>query len=125
MGPLVGYYSDRCTHSLGRRRPMLIGFTICTVLSFMLFSNADAIGSAAGSDALKHTLCIVGFAGMDFCLNGIQSPARALLVDVVPAWQTKDGNVLFGVMVGLGQSVGYLLGTLHLSCIVPLICMYD
>jgi len=110
IGPLMGQISDRCTHPLGRRRPILIGFAVCTVLSFLLFSNSHAVGTAVGSERLSQLLCVMGFAGMDVCLNGIQSPARALLVDVAPASQTKDGNVLFGVMVGVGMTSGYLLG---------------
>ena len=58
---------------------------------------------------------------MDFSLNGIQvylqqpvqsrgegvqAPLRALLLDVVPSTQQKQGQSMFGIFAGIGQTIG-------------------
>lgn len=35
ISPLAGYYSDRCTHWLGRRRPFMIGGTVLALLGLL------------------------------------------------------------------------------------------
>ena len=76
---------------------MMLAFALISVVSFLIFGNAGAIGEAFGSKALGIGLAIFGydasagcvltsccsFGAMDFSLNGIQvSSAASCTVEV-------------------------------------------
>jgi MFS/sugar transport protein len=65
--PIIGVLSDRCTSPLGRRRPFLIGGTVCTVISLWCFAYARAIGASIGVSPL--VIAISSFWLLDFAMN--------------------------------------------------------
>ncbi|CDF35954.1 unnamed protein product [Chondrus crispus] len=123
MQPLVGRLSDRCTSRLGRRRPFLILGSILTSLSLLMFSNAELLagvfvdGSKTKSVALS--IAIVAFFLMDFSIQIVQAPLRALVTDVVPKKQRALANSYIGVFSGVGLLVGGLLTSISLRRILP------
>eukprot|EP00656_Telonema_subtile_P016221 TRINITY_DN18556_c0_g1_i1.p1 TRINITY_DN18556_c0_g1~~TRINITY_DN18556_c0_g1_i1.p1 ORF type:complete len:365 (-),score=90.28 TRINITY_DN18556_c0_g1_i1:42-1136(-) len=115
VAPLVGAYSDRLQHPSGRRRPIMMLYTVLVVLSLLVFGNSHALGQAAGSSALGVMLAVLGFGAMDFSLNGVQTPLRALIVDLVPEQQQRSMQARVGVMCTLSQTIGFLFGSFHVS----------
>lgn len=121
--PLVGYASDACTSSLGRRRPFLIAGSIFTTLALLLFSNALDVAAwlAPPETATRLALSIAIFAFflLDFSIQAIQAPLRALVTDVVPRRQRAHANAYIGVFTGLGNLIGGVLTALDLSVLLP------
>lgn len=134
--PIVGVASDACTLSLGRRRPFLIVGAILTSVALIVFSNADALGPwLAGSDGIVGSatgdlvdpagermaiiLAVGGFFLLDFSIQAIQAPLRALVTDVASERQQPLGNSYIGLMTGMGNLVGSLLSSVRLVVIMP------
>lgn len=128
--PTVGVLSDRCTLSLGRRRPFLIAGTLITSVCMLLFAYASQIGHALGDTVAAGgethvvqtralTVAIASFWALDFAINAVQGPLRALLADVVPTTQHKLGNAYFALGTGLGNCTGSFLGSVKLSRFLP------
>mmetsp|Transcript_20443 Transcript_20443/g.50090 ORF Transcript_20443/g.50090 Transcript_20443/m.50090 type:complete len:510 (+) Transcript_20443:158-1687(+) len=117
--PLVGAASDSCRLGYGRRRPFLVVGTILTSLALILFGNAEGVGrffaGEEGGTALALAIAVVGFFLLDFSIQAIQGPLRALLTDVVPPSQQAQGNSYFALMVGLGNLLGSALGAVNLK----------
>ncbi|GAB0489154.1 hypothetical protein MMPV_000370 [Pyropia vietnamensis] len=145
--PLVGVASDACRSPLGRRRPFLIAGAILTSLSLTLFANADWLGArlagvsasaaaaaaaagdsvgvaaAAAAEAagrkLAVVLAVVAFFLLDFSIQAIQAPLRALVTDVASEGQQPLGNAYIGLMTGCGNLVGSFLSSRNLSKLFP------
>jgi solute carrier family 45 protein 1/2/4 len=121
--PIIGILSDSCQHPFGRRRPFLIVGTIFTSLALSLLGNADIIGFIFGdssdSQPVGLAIAISAFFLLDFSIQAIQAPLRALLTDIVPEEQQAQGNALFAMMTGIGNLVGTGMGSLQLSSIFP------
>uniref|UniRef100_A0A453D6J0 Major facilitator superfamily (MFS) profile domain-containing protein n=1 Tax=Aegilops tauschii subsp. strangulata TaxID=200361 RepID=A0A453D6J0_AEGTS len=91
--PIVGYYSDRCTARMGRRRPFILVGCIIICVSVLLIGFSADIGRALG-DTKEHcsvstgprwaaaAIYIVGFWFLDFANNTVQGPARAMMADL-------------------------------------------
>ncbi|GAM21133.1 hypothetical protein SAMD00019534_043080 [Acytostelium subglobosum LB1] len=121
--PIVGVISDRLVSKYGRRKPFIFFGSICIVLGLMLISNAPSIGAKMGDTPDKQTkaiiLAIIGFWILDLSNNAVQSPCRALLVDVAPPAQQGLGSSLFSIMLGIGNLLGYFMGSLSLVGLLP------
>ena len=122
--PLVGYASDSCTAALGRRRPFLIAGSLFTSVALLLFSNATGLAAwlvpedRAARVAL--VIAIFSFFLLDFSIQAIQAPLRALVTDVVPRRQRALANAYIGVFTGLGNLIGGLLTALELTALIPI-----
>ena len=114
--PIIGHISDGCTASLGRRRPFLLAGTFCTTVALLLFSNARLL--FPNSAALS--IAVVTFFFLDFSIQAIQAPLRALITDVVPRPQRSVANAYVGVFTGLGNLLGGLLTATELSVLFPM-----
>lgn len=115
--PIVGQLSDNCTSSLGRRRPFLIGGSIITSFALILFSYAPSIAPMLSISPLP--LAISSFFLLDFAIQAIQAPLRALITDVVPRPQRALANAYIGVFTGVGNLLGGALAALRLSSLLP------
>jgi solute carrier family 45 protein 1/2/4 len=116
ISPLVGTASD---HWKKRKPFMLIGL-FGIAFSFAVFANAIDIVLLFGgdiSDALL--LAIVMFWVGDFAINMIQTPLRALLVDIAPPSQQTLGNSLLSVMQGIGNLLVFSFGGFHVGSWFP------
>ncbi|KYQ91309.1 suc1-sucrose proton symporter [Tieghemostelium lacteum] len=121
--PIVGVLSDRSESKFGRRKPYIFFGTIFIVVGLLLISNAQSLGSLLGDskDTKKLSIffAIIGFWVLDLSNNAVQGPCRALLVDVASPSQQGLGSSLFSIMLGFGNLLGYLMGSLRLSLIFP------
>lgn len=123
MQPLVGRLSDRCCSKLGRRRPYLIAGSILTSVSLLMFSNAELIAGVFVDEPKKKScalaIAIVAFFLMDFSIQIVQAPLRALVTDVVPKKQRALANSYIGVFSGVGLLIGGLLTSINLQKVLP------
>jgi len=92
-------------------------------MALMLFGNSDligrALGDAPGEFRITLLLALCGFFLLDFSVQAVQGPLRALLTDVVPEEQMAEGNAYFARAVGLGNLIGSFMGAEALSKLFP------
>lgn len=117
--PIVGFLSDNCTHPLGRRRPFIIVGALLTSLSLLAFSNstqlATLIVSKENIATISLTLAVVSFFALDFSIQAIQAPLRALVNDIMPPAKLSSANSCISFYCGVGNLVGGLLTAVHWS----------
>ncbi|KAJ1835985.1 hypothetical protein LPJ63_000701 [Coemansia sp. RSA 2711] len=137
--PIVGRLSDKCTSSLGRRRPYIIGGAAFVITSVILIAYAkeaavamariaglsDDNSGVPGSDyqsfvtRVSIVIAVVGFYVLDFSINTSQACARALALDIPPLQQQDLANAYAGRMLNLGSVTGYLVGFMDLRALLP------
>ena len=124
MQPIVGVLSDRCTSSYGRRRPFILVGSILSMISLVIFSFSREIGEWLGDPISEPRigLCIAiaFFWILDFALNAAMAPLRALLADLAPPSQHKEGNAYLVILGSLGNLTAGLSGATPLSTYFPL-----
>ena len=91
-----------------------MGFTVLSAIAFVSFALSLHIKLVGGTNA-AILWGFFWFGVMDFTLNGIQAPLRALVIDIVPSAQQATANGYLGLWGGAGQTCGYLLGDI-LTC---------
>ncbi|KAF0921262.1 hypothetical protein E2562_003071 [Oryza meyeriana var. granulata] len=120
--PCVGLYSDKCTSSLGRRRPFILTGCIIICISVVVIGFSSDIGYALGDtteDCKVYTgpryhaaaAFILGFWLLDFSNNTVQGPARALMADLSGRHGPSAANAIFCSWMALGNILGYSSGS--------------
>ncbi|KAA8915389.1 hypothetical protein TRICI_002467 [Trichomonascus ciferrii] len=123
--PIVGVLSDESRARFGRRRPFIIGGGIATIASLLLLSwSKDIIALVFGGDTAEVKARTVPFAVffvylLDFSISAIQAAARAYIVDNVPTHQQQIANAWAARMTGIGNIIGYVLGSMNLPQAFP------
>lgn len=117
--PIVGFLSDRCTSSMGRRRPFLIAGALLTSAALLLFANAASVARAFGVQSASLPVAIFAFFLLDFSVQAVQGPLRALITEFVPRDQRHIGNSYIGVCTGLGNLLGSVFTAIGLSHYLP------
>ena len=125
LGGYLGSSSDRCTSSLGRRRPYIIGLTILLLVGMILYPNGDVLSDAF---QLKHndrkiylithiTICVIV---VDISSDLIHTLGRSYLFDSITIQQSSKGNAIFSFMMGAGSLVGSLLSAVNWKSVLHL-----
>ncbi|KAL8134099.1 sucrose transport protein-like [Apium graveolens] len=117
--PIVGYYSDRCQSSFGRRRPFIASGAGCVAISVILIGFAADIGYKAGDDMTKTlkpravTVFVIGFWILDVANNMLQGPCRALLADLCngDTRRMRSANAFYSFFMAVGNILGYAAGS--------------
>ncbi|CAN8075348.1 unnamed protein product [Agarophyton chilense] len=117
--PLIGALSDNCTHPLGRRRPFLIVGCLFTCLSLFAFSNAQQIAHMLQAEHSALSVAIAAFFTLDFSIQAIQAPLRALVIDVMPAAKLSAANSCIALHCGIGNLIGGCLVAVPWSTWLP------
>lgn len=117
--PLIGHFSDECHAKLGRRRPFIIVGLVGIILGFGLFYFLDiylAMLDKKGSKnrAVTILLFIVAMLTTYISINTLQSPARALIGDVIPQSQQMFATTVCSALQGFAAFLPNLIGGLHL-----------
>ncbi|CAE7195567.1 SUT5 [Symbiodinium natans] len=124
-GPIIGAWSDRLTSKWGRRRPIILGGLISTWIAGMLFSASEHL--------FADTTAKIGFAVpmywvMDVTINILQTPHRALVADLASVEQQVPMQVVFVVIMAIGNFLGYSIMQIykvpveHMLQLMALIC---
>lgn len=124
--PIVGVFSDETRLKSGRRGPFIVGGGIATIISLLMLSWSKSIMGlfypSLSEVHLKEKTIPFAVAWvyiLDFSIAAIQAGARALIVDNVPTHQQQVANAWAARMTGIGNIIGYALGTLNLPKLAP------
>lgn len=135
---IFGALSDAARWKVGRRRPFIVGGAIATILSLnglawskeiaflftkALFSRGDdnfyliqlhshLQNDSLNSKALPVAIFLIYL--LSFSISCIQSAARAFIVDNVATNQQQIAMAWAARMIGLGNLIGYFLGSIDL-----------
>ncbi len=107
--PFFGKRSDRVkARKWGKRMPfILICMPICAV--FFCFIPVAALVKAAGLSILLMMAVIIFF---NFTMSIWRSPVVSLMPDFTPSKMQSDANAVINIMGGIGQMVGFVVGTI-------------
>lgn len=129
VGPTIGVISDRSTSRWGRRRPLLVGAAIGSVICWTLMGYTREIGEALGdygtgqpgeptSRPWTAFLTIFFYAWMDIMVNTVQTPTYLFIADFAGDRQTLGAAIGQGWAIAGGIVVAgyiYLFGPAHKS----------
>ncbi|KAI4177741.1 MAG: hypothetical protein LQ343_000205 [Gyalolechia ehrenbergii] len=128
--PYIGFRSDNCRNKFGKRKPFMVGGAAATLISFIALAWTREIvhgflsflGADPESQFVQITsICFaIGWVCLlDVAINTVQAGIRAFIVDNAPTHQQEDANAWAGVIVGIGNVLGYLSGYVDLPKIMP------
>ncbi|WVZ14929.1 hypothetical protein V8G54_012495 [Vigna mungo] len=117
--PIVGYCSDHCKSSFGRRRPFILAGALFVAIAIILIGFAADIGHLAGDDITQKTrpravaIFVIGFWILDVANNMLQGPCRAFLGDLAAGDQkkTRTANSFYSFFMAVGNVLGYAAGS--------------
>ncbi|CAE7267348.1 SUT5 [Symbiodinium sp. CCMP2592] len=124
-GPIIGAMSDRLTSKWGRRRPIILGGLISTWIAAMLFTSSEHLFS---STTAKIGFAVPMYWVMDVTMNVLQTPHRALVSDLATEEQQVPMQVVFVVIMSIGNFLGYSIMQIydvpveHMFTLVLMIC---
>ncbi|KAI9027899.1 major facilitator superfamily domain-containing protein [Hyaloraphidium curvatum] len=101
MAPIIGSLSDRSESKYGRRRPYILGGLAAIIITTVVFMFSYLYGGAA---------LAVGFVSevlLDFSINILQTPLRAIGSDMTPDTQQGIIQLLAASFQGVGAMIGY------------------
>ncbi|MBQ1311726.1 MAG: MFS transporter [Blautia sp.] len=105
--PFFGNLSDRCTSSLGKRKPYILAGTILSVILMMFLPFLDNRYAASPAGILM-VLFVAVLCLLLFSMGTYRSPAVALMPDVTPKPLRSRGNAVINLMGAIGGIV-YLI----------------
>jgi solute carrier family 45 protein 1/2/4 len=123
--PIVGAMSDNSRSRWGRRRPFLLGGAIATAISFLalafisdiIYALADFF-SVYSPSTIKIWLqfgTIICITLLNISIQPLQSGLRSLIIDICPKQQQSTASAWAGRFTGIGNILGYVLGSLPLG----------
>ncbi len=111
--PFFGKKSDRTRSRFGKRMPfILICMPICAL--FFSFIPVAATVRAVGLSILLMMSVIVCF---NFTMSVWRTPVVSLMPDFTPSALQSDANAVINIMGGIGQMVGYVMGTISAAIV--------
>ncbi len=106
--PYFGKKSDNTRSKLGKRLPyIVVCMPICAVF-FTLIPMAANVRAAGLSILLMMTVIIF----FNFTMSVWRSPVVSVMPDFTPSYLQSDANAVINIMGGIGQMVGFVIGTL-------------
>lgn len=110
---IVGFYSDRCSMSIGRRRPYLL----MTVLIVILATGLEYLGTISDISSTRY-LIFFGLSLQDFGLWLLQVPMISYTLEVFSGRDQQQMMTGVSFFTGAGGIFGYYL-TSQMSAISP------
>lgn len=95
--PLIGALSDRSWTRFGRRRPYMFGAGLVAIFAILQLAFAPNLTTAIAMVWL-----------LEFAMNALNAPYRALVGDTLPASQQGEGFAMQTAFIGLGAFLGAL-----------------
>lgn len=95
--PLIGAISDRSWTRFGRRRPFMFGAALVAIFAILQLAFAPNLTTAIAMVWL-----------LEFAMNALNAPYRALVGDTLPTSQQGEGFAMQTAFIGLGAFLGAL-----------------
>ena len=108
--PLFGGLSDKCSSSLGRRRPFILFGTLAAVALMMALPLLTDSFHAA-PEAWKPICFIIALGLLLIAMGTYRSPAVALMPDVTPKPLRSKANAIINLMGALGGIIYLIITT--------------
>ena len=106
--PFFGKKSDKTHSKWGKRMPyIIICLPICAAF-FSLIPVAATVKATALSIVLMMTVIIF----FNFTMSVWRSPVVSLMPDFTPSHLQSDANAVINIMGGIGQMIGFVVGTI-------------
>lgn len=106
--PFFGKKSDHTHTKMGKRMPyVLTCMPICAL--FFCFVPVAATIKSVGLSILLMMSVIICF---NFTMSVWRSPVVSLMPDFTPSHLQSDANAVINIMGGIGQMVGFVVGTI-------------
>ncbi|MBQ9228176.1 MAG: MFS transporter [Eubacterium sp.] len=106
--PYFGKRSDRTHTKWGKRMPyIIVCLPICAIF-FSLIPVAATVKAGALSIILMMTVIIF----FNFTMSVWRSPVVSLMPDFTPSHLQSDANAVINIMGGIGQMIGFVVGTI-------------
>ena len=113
LQPFFGKKSDRTRSKWGKRMPyIIICLPICAVF-FSFIPVAATIRSIILSIALMMSVIIF----FNFTMSIWRSPVVSLMPDFTPSHLQSDANAVINIMGGIGQMIGFVIGTISATIV--------
>jgi len=110
VGPIVGTWSDQSTSKWGRRRPIIVAGLVSTVIAGLLYSGAEQLlGKTPSAMYLAAAMQWV----LDFTINAMQTPFRALVSDLASPKQQLPMQIFFAVVCAIGCFLAFSIMKLY------------
>merc|ERR1739844_777073 len=110
VGPIVGTWSEQSTSKWGRRRPIIVAGLLSTLVAGLLYSGAEQL-LGKGSQAM-YLAAIMQWV-LDFTINAMQTPFRALVADLASADQQLPMQIFFAVVCAIGCFLAFSIMKLY------------
>ncbi|MCR5690295.1 MAG: MFS transporter [Clostridiales bacterium] len=111
--PFFGKKSDLTRSKMGKRMPyILICMPICAI--FFCFVPIAATVRAVGLSILLMMSVIICF---NFFMSVWRSPVVSLMPDFTPSHLQSDANAVINIMGGIGQMVGFVVGSISAAAV--------
>lgn len=102
--PAVGAISDHTTSRWGRRKPYIVAGSLADVVFLVGIANSNTVLAIAGF-----------FLALQVSTNIAQGPYQGYVPDLVPARQVGLASGLVGLMLILGNVIGYVVGAVAIA----------
>ena len=113
----VGYCSDQCQCSWGRRRPFILFLSILICMGFGATPFVPYLARITAQEvAIAGT--ITGVFVMTYSQGIQQLPIRAYLLDSLPLAHIQLGNFIFTLFIGIGCFLGSALSAIDWSRLI-------
>ncbi|MCR4563681.1 MAG: MFS transporter [Clostridiales bacterium] len=106
--PFFGKRSDSTHTKWGKRMPYIITCLPICALFFSLIPVAATIKAGVLSIALMMAVIIF----FNFTMSVWRSPVVSLMPDFTPSHLQSDANAVINIMGGVGQMIGFIIGTI-------------
>eukprot|EP01059_Diplonema_ambulator_P036595 TRINITY_DN9175_c3_g1_i1.p1 TRINITY_DN9175_c3_g1~~TRINITY_DN9175_c3_g1_i1.p1 ORF type:complete len:465 (+),score=86.72 TRINITY_DN9175_c3_g1_i1:31-1395(+) len=102
-GPAIGFLSDRCTSSYGKRRPYIAVSGLVLLPCLLLQWYCSTIPVTRWSIVMYYFTSFIGM----ICLCAMQTVTQGFAPDLVPRHQTGRANGVLVSLLGAGAAVGF------------------
>ncbi|KAF1956434.1 hypothetical protein CC80DRAFT_525863 [Byssothecium circinans] len=122
VAPIVGVISDSSRISWGRRRPFVLMGAVTTIIAISALAWIEPFtallcslhGEPSMAPSIMQYWAVFWITLLNVGIQSMQSGIRSLIVDVCPSKQQSIASAWAGRFTGLGNILGYLLGSLPL-----------
>lgn len=124
----MGVISDRSRIAWGRRRPFILGGVLSTIFAATTLAWSEPISVAVCTllgisnangwwGTVTRTVAILAIVILNISIQPLQLGLRSLHVDICPREQQAIASAWAGRFAGMGNIIGYVLGSLPLPWI--------